>query len=343
MRQAAQPAQRTSTASDNYIYIEGEAVLVEPRRAPLEEIHLDSNNPRISHFVSQHPKKNRLSKEDLCKLILEQPGVSDVFKAIRDHGGLMDPILVRPDGRVIEGNCRVATFIRLNEADKGKNPRWRHILTLVIPNITDKQVAILQGQHHVSGKNKWRAYEQAAHIHKLHDEFNMDAKAIAKSLGMQERNVIQQLKAYETMNKKVLPKGGGLNKWSYVLELYKNKNLEDFRNKARNVDKFVDWVVEDRLEKGADVRELPKILKSKRAAKVLEAKGAAEAIKVVGKSDPTVNSKVFKKVKEVTALLRSMQAGKDLQRLQNEKSAQKLLKDLAAAVKDVAKAAKIKL
>lgn len=344
MNRAAEPRVKvTSTASNHYIYIEGKSVLVEPRLASLEEIHLDSNNPRITHAVSQHPKKGHLSKEDLCKLILEQPGVSAVFRAIRDHGGLMDPILIRPDGRVIEGNCRAATFMRLDDAAKGKDPRWRHILTFVVPTITDRQVAILQGQHHVSGKNKWRAYEQAGHVHTLHDQFGMDAKAIAKSLGMQESFVTQQLEAYETMSKKVLPNGGGLKKWSYVFELYKNKDLKDFRAKPRNVDKFVDWVVKDRIKKGADVRKLSTILKSERAMKALEAKGAADAIKIVGKSDPTVDSVVFKKVQELTGLLHRMQAGKDIQRLRNEKKAQQLLKDLAAAVNAVAKTARISL
>src|SRR5207247_1236834 len=151
------------------------------------------------------------------KLILERPGVPELFKSIRDNGGLLEPIYVRPDGRIIEGNCRAASYMKLHGINE-KEKRWQTIRAVFVPNITDRQVAILQGQYHIAGKNKWLAYEKAGHLHSMRAQLGMDEKTIARALGMHERDVIRDLRAYETMTEKLLPKikSGGLEKWSFV-------------------------------------------------------------------------------------------------------------------------------
>jgi hypothetical protein len=172
----------------------------------------------------------------------------------------------------------------------------------------------------------------------------MDAKAIGRALGIQERVVGRLLEAYKMMTEKVLPrmKGGGLDKWSHVEEFFKNKELEDFRGSVANVNDFVDLVVTKKLKHGADVRKLPKILKHSRATKALKTHGVDKAISVVGRQDPTANSIVFRKLKEVTTLLRNLQTP-DIQRLRDEKKPRQLLQDLASALKDVARAAGVKV
>jgi hypothetical protein len=305
----------------------------------MDAVHLDPDNPRIQHAVKQRSQKGPLSQEGLSSLILEQPGVSDLFKTIRDNGGLIEPIYVRPDGRVIEGNCRAASFLKLrstNAADK----RWHTIPAFVAPNITDRQVAVLQGHFHVAGKNKWRAYEKAGHLHTMSRNLGMDAKAIGRVLGLQERVVIRLLQSYKTMSEKILPRmnGRGLDKWSHVEEFFKNKELEDFRSREDNVDEFVELVVSGKLKGGADVRKLPKILKYPRAIKILKKDGVQTALSVVGQSDPTADSVVFKKLKETVELLKGISSN-DLHRLRKEKKPQQLLRELSTALKTVAKAA----
>jgi hypothetical protein len=70
----------------------------------------------------------------------------------------------------------------------------------------------------------------------MHTKLGMDEKAIAESLGMRVSEVIRGLKTYEIMTEKLLPKlksssldkkSGGLDKWSYVEEFLKNKDLVD--------------------------------------------------------------------------------------------------------------------
>jgi hypothetical protein len=345
MSRRAASGSTATKAGTGHISIEGEAIAVERRDMPIDDIVLDPNNPRIQHAVRQKTNGGTpLTKEQLRDLILDQPGVSDLFKAIRDNGGLIEPIHVRPDGRVIEGNCRAASTMRLHGTNKA-DVRWRSVPVYMVPKITERQVAVLQGQFHVAGKNKWRAYEKAGHLHTMHTDLKMSIPAIARALGMQERVVTRLLAAYKTMREKVLPriKGGrGLDRWSHVEEFYKNKDLEEYRKSESNIDEFVSLVVDKKVKHGAQVRDLSKILKHERATKVLKKSGFKEAVAVVGKSDPTADSIVFRKVKDLTELLRSL-ASIELQRVRQERKPQQLLRELSAAIKNIAKAADFEL
>jgi hypothetical protein len=326
------------------LIIEGEAIPIEHRRMPLDDVRLDPSNPRIQHAVKQISKNGTISQEDLRKLILDLPGVPELFKSIRDNGGLLEPIYVRPDGRIIEGNCRAASYLKLHGIDK-KNSRWQTISAVFVPDISDRQVAILQGQYHVAGKNKWLAYEKAGHLHIMNTQLGMDEKAIARTLGMHERDVIRDLKAYETMTEKLLPNvksGNGLEKWSFVQELFKRKDLEVYRAKPANVDDFVSLVVNKKLKHGADVRKLATILKHSNAVRVLKKEDVESAMSVVGKADPTADSRAFRKLKETTKLLQRL-PNKELQRLRDSEKPRLILQELFAALKDVAKAAGVNL
>jgi hypothetical protein len=326
------------------LIIEGEAIQVEHRKMALKDVCLDASNPRIQHAVKRITKNGAVDQADLRNLILDLPGVADLFKSIRDNGGLLEAIYVSPDGRIIEGNCRAASYLKLNGISP-KDIRWQTIPAVFVPNISERQVAILQGHYHVAGKNKWLAYEKAGHLHTMHTRLKMDAKTIARTLGMHERDVIRDLKAYETMTEKLLPEvksGNGLDKWSFVQELYKRKDLEEYRAKPGNVDDFVSMVVNKKLKKGADVRKLAKVLSHSSAVKVLKKQDIESAMAVVGKADPTADSRAFRKLKETTGLLQRL-PNKELQRLRENEKSRVILQDLYAAVKDVAKAAGVRL
>ncbi|SRR6266404_941954 len=324
-----------------HISIEGESLAVERRDFPIGKIVLDPDNPRIQHAVRQKRIGGPpLTQEALGELILAQPGVSDLFKAIRDNGGLIEPIHVRSDGRIIEGNCRAASIMRLHGPNK-KDPKWASVPVYLVPKITDRQVAVLQGQFHVAGKNKWRAYEKAGHLHTMHTGLKMSVAAIARSLGLQERVVTRTLAAYKTMREKVLPQingGGGLDRWSHVEEFYKNKDLEEYRTSESNVDQFVTLVVDKTIKHGAQVRDLPKIFGHAGATKALKKSGFKEAKAVVGRADPTADSVAFRKIKELTEILQELQST-ELQRIREERKPQQLLRALTIAIEKVAKTA----
>jgi hypothetical protein len=341
---AASGSQPQVMLTGQTLTIENESIPIEHRKLPLEDVRLDPSNPRIQHAVKKVSKNGTISQDDLRKLILDLPGVPELFKSIRDNGGLLESIYVRPDGRIIEGNCRAASYLKLHSISKN-DKRWQTIPAVFVPHISDRQVAILQGQYHVAGKNKWQAYEKAGHLHTMRSQLGMDEKAIARTLGMRERDVNRDLKAYETMTKKLLPKmkgGNGLDKWSFVQELFKRKDLEEYRSKPANVDEFVSLVVNKKVKHGADVRKLAKILKHKDAVKVLKKQDVDSAMSVVGKADPTADSGAFRKLKETANLLRDLPS-KELQRLRDAEKPRLILQELFTALKDVAKATGVKL
>jgi hypothetical protein len=326
------------------LIIEGQEIPVDQRRVPLENIKLDPDNSRIQHAVKRATKNGALGPAQLRKLILEFPAVSDLFKSIRDNGGILDPIYIRPDGRIIEGNCRAASYMKLHDIDR-KEVRWQSIPAVLVPNITDRQVAILQGQYHVAGKNKWQAYEKAGHLHRMHTDLKMDEKTIARVLGLPERDVVRDLKTYQTMTEKVLPKlkdGNGLDKWSFVQEFYKNKKLEVYRGKASNVDEFVSLVASKKIKRGADVRKLGEILKHPNAVKALKKQDVDSAMAVVGKADPTADSHAFRHLKKATTLLQHLPQ-RELERLRDAEKPKAILRDLFTALRTVAKTAGVNL
>jgi len=330
------------------LVIGGEVLPVEHRQMPLDDISLDPSNPRIQFALKQSAQDGKLTQQQLGKLILEFPGVSELFKSIRDNGGLLEPIYVGPGGRIIEGNCRAAAYLKLRDIHLKGNPKdggpWSTIWTVFIPKISERQVAILQGTVHVAGKNKWRAFEKAGHLHTMHTKLGMDARAIAQSLSMQETVVSRELKAYETMSTKYLPKqkgSTGLDKWSFFEEFFKIKALEDYRSKPANIDAFVSLVATGKLKQGADVRKLAKILKHPIAVKALKKDGVDGAMSIVGQADPTADSTTFRKLKETTLLLQHLPQ-KDIQRLRDTEP-QLIVRELFAAVKTLAKITGLKL
>jgi hypothetical protein len=163
---AASGSQPQVMLTGQTLTIENESIPIEHRKLPLEDVRLDPSNPRIQHAVKKVSKNGTISQDDLRKLILDLPGVPELFKSIRDNGGLLESIYVRPDGRIIEGNCRAASYLKLHSISKN-DKRWQTIPAVFVPHISDRQVAILQGQYHVAGKNKWQAYEKAGHLHTM--------------------------------------------------------------------------------------------------------------------------------------------------------------------------------
>lgn len=328
------------------LVIEGDKIPVRYREMDLDDVRLDPNNSRIQHAVKQKSNGRTLSQQELRDLILDLPGVSELFKSIRDNKGLLEPIYVRPDGHIIEGNCRAACYLKLHSiAIRNNDHRWQRIPAVFVPKISDRQVAVLQGHYHVAGKNKWLAYEKAGHLHMMYTTLKMDEKAIAKALGMREGEVRKNLESYHVMTEKLLPKmknGNGLEKWSFVQELFKRKQLEDFRSKSSNVDQFVSLVVNNKLKRGTDVRKFEKIIKHPRALEKLKKDGVQSAMTVVGDVDPTANSTTFKKLKEATRLLLRLQ-GPDLEKLRENEKTQAILRELFQAVSDAAKTAGVKL
>jgi hypothetical protein len=325
--------------------IENQQVEAVYEELALNQVKLDPDNPRIREQLRQAGINGKAKPAQLRKLILEISGVSNLLRSIRENKGLHDPIYIRKDGRVAEGNCRTAIYQFLHEA-KPNEKCWQTIPAWRLPaTVTERQIAVLQGHWHVAGKITWRAHEQAGHLHHMHNVLGMKPGEIAAAMRMQEPEVDRYLQAYETMTKLVIPRiknADGREKFSYVLELYKNKKLQEFRKKKENIKLVADLIVKDKLTKGAQVRGLHRIIGDQRTTEVLKNDGYEKAIHLVGKSDPTADSAVFRKLKAATSTLEKLRRPV-LERIKSGQKEKQILQGLFSALKTVADASGVTL
>jgi len=151
------------------------------------------------------------------------------------------------------------------------------------------------------------------------------------------------LRTYEIMTEKMLqklPGKKGLKKFSYIYEYVKNPDpaLVAFRKDKKNEEEFVKWVAEGKIKKGADVRNLPKILKSPTALKTLQGEkdGGKKAFGMV------VRAREFGTLEDALNVLENMQSAL-INVLKTDKKEQKIVKQLHTKIEAVAELAGVKL
>jgi hypothetical protein len=322
------------------VTIEGKRVPVLYRELPIDEVRLDPRNPRINY---QRDSAGPPKATELRDFVLRLPGVDELFKSIRDNGGLIEPIQVHR-GRAAEGNCRLAIFMRLHEL-MPSDSRWKKIPAEILPDeTTDRQIAVLQGMHHVTGKLQWRAYLQAAHLEDMRVRLKMTPKEIAKALSLQERVVVRLLSAYEAMTTHIpgVTRGKGLKAFSYFEELFKVRKLEKFRNEKVNVKLFAKLVRAKKIPLGQNVRDLPDLLEQPKAFRKLVSEGYKAAITALAAAEPAKVIPVYKRIREARECLEGL-AARELTELQNEPRQQEEIRGLYRAIKKVAAATQMDL
>lgn len=289
------------------ITLDGKRITVRNQDLPLEKVRLDPTNPRIAHtFALEQGEEARSQEKQLEDRLWADPDVRDLLRQIEVNRGLIERIIVRSDYSVVEGNCRTVAFRKLRERYP-KDAAWQRIPARVLPgDIAGRDVAILLGEMHVAGKNTWSPFEKAGHTYRLHKEFMLTQDEIAARLRISKSKVNQLIRAFEAMKLRYLPKfpgRGAIRKFSYFEELFKNADLRDWALDGRNLDSFVQWVGEGRIDQGAQVRALPVILENKAAHKAFLTDGFSEAKKIVEQENPALTSPLFKTMVELTALL----------------------------------------
>jgi hypothetical protein len=305
------------------ITLDGRRVLLQCVDLPLAEVLLDPMNPRLANTA-------RLAivgaaqnvQEELSRLLWSDPGVRDLYQSVLGNGGLVERIIVRSNGVVAEGNCRTVVYNKLLENTGSviwkKIPAWR-----LPPDVTERQVAVLLGEIHVGGKNKWPAFEKAGHIYKLIHEFGITQDEIARLLKSSKSAVNQSNRAFAAMVEKYLPKYPGVaavRKFSHFVELFKSPELRQWvTNDEGALDEFVDWVGSGKIEKGADVRHLVDYVRTPRALEALRAKGPDAAKEALNLDRPELTSPLFKAMVEMTEAFNAARLD-EIQRVRNAKT-----------------------
>jgi hypothetical protein len=320
------------------ITLEGRKVRVWNVDLPLDDVQLDAANPRIANSVSLSSTKTvEAMQTDLERILWDDSGVRDLYRQVLINKGLIERIIVRQDGRVIEGNCRTVVYRRLRKTQPGES-LWKNIPSRVLPDdIAERDVAILLGEMHVAGKNTWSAFEKAGHIYRMHRDFSLAQDEIAHRLRMSKSKVNQLIRAFETMKEKFLrkyPAPANIRKFSHFEEFYRSPQLRRWVDQdPAGEDDFVDWVGTGKLPQGIHVRELVAIVANADALKAMQDSGFLEAKRVLEEDDPSITSKLFKQMREMTEGLEQARID-DIGRVRKGKNvaAKKIVLDLQRAL-----------
>ncbi len=272
--------------SEDAIVVQGRSIHFEATRVNILEVGYYLDNPRINYIIGGRPLEE-VTPALVEDALLTLDSTKDLIHDIEENGGLFDPILVYK-GQAIEGNTRLCAYRRLHR----KYPHeecWASIdAHVILDEISPREIFAILSEYHIKGKAPWDAYEKAACIRKMIDQ-GQTIEEVARTVRSTRPKVERILKAYEAMRVNYLPRVASaqptledqdqLRKYSYFEALFTDKDLaQRVESTPAFLDQFAEWVVEGRLRKAQEVRELAAILSNKRARKAFEEMPSDEAI-----------------------------------------------------------------
>ena len=269
----------------------------------IEDIDLDYDNPRIARMLDRWGGKENITAQAVA-LALGQNGDGsfDVLKdSIKVNNGIIQPIIVNHINNryvVIEGNTRVQIYKDLKREFKGTNKEdlWNKIIAIVHENLGRSQVDAIRLQSHLVGPRDWDPYSKAKYLHHLYYSEYLSINEIISYCGGKATEVKKMVQAYEDMTKYFVPLLNGEEiphkKFSAFIELQNRKVLDAILYNNFTKENFAQWVLNDNIDKMANVRMLPEILPDKAAREVFLKENCTEAYKLV--SIPGLESGLLK-------------------------------------------------
>ncbi len=216
--------------------------------APLDEIALDPNNPRLGRAAHSQ----NLSQDQIYDLMkdwsLEELATSFLESGFWPHEAVLcveeqigDKKLV-----VVEGNRRIAALLRLRNAYRGQETsrKWNEMIVDVpepanlfeaVPFIlyaNRSEVDSFLGFRHVTGIKEWAPPEKAQFIAKLIDENGLSYRDVMRKIGSKtdtvERNyiayrILVQMEETEGLDPKQVE-----NRFSVLFLALRSKNVQSF-------------------------------------------------------------------------------------------------------------------
>lgn len=290
---ARTPLVRAGTSGMKYVRnIQGRPVELELVEVGPDEISLDPTNPRIQLAMQQLGKTER--NDAACSLVLIAQEETESLKAsIIRSGGVQEPIYIRHDGLVAEGNRRVVAM-RMAHEERPNNPQFTRLPAWRIPkNTPEKLVQDLLNEIHIGSVRGWAPFEKASQIRGLVRDGSLLVHEVAERYRMTTSQVEQQIAAAEAMEENFFTivddktDPNHRSKYSYFLEFEKNTRIQKIAKAEPDLrGKFAEWVRDGRIAKGVQVRSLPKILESPTARRLLMKSGFKAAKNYLSRHDP---------------------------------------------------------
>jgi hypothetical protein len=256
-----------------------------------DKVKLDTTNPRLSFSMGQLSKVER-NDPAATLLLTSQEDTEGLKRSIILSGGVQEPVYLRHDYTVAEGNRRVVAM----RAAKEENPddaKFKRMPAWLIPkDVSEETIQDLLNEIHLGSVRGWAPYEKALQMRGLL-KVGLIEEEVAERYRMTAAEVRQQIAAADMMDKQYFPITKDPKdpqhraKFSYFLEFLKNGRLRAHAETIRDLPaRFSKWVRDDKIPTGAKVRRLPKILDIDEAIKLLEISGFDAADEFVAKQNP---------------------------------------------------------
>lgn len=256
-----------------------------------DEVTLDSTNPRVGFSITQLREEER--NDGACTLLLtSQEDTEGLKRSIILSGGVQEPIYLRHDYSVAEGNRRVVAT-RAAKEEHPDDPRFQAVPAWLIDKATPEHVIQdLLNEIHLGSVRGWAPYEKALQMRALVKGGLIEAE-VAERYRMTAGEVRQVIEAANMMDRLYFPittdptDPEHRSKFSYFLEFIKNGRILAHCEAMPDLpERFADWVRDGRVSTGMRVRRLPKILDSQEATRLLEVEGFDAAEEYLSEQDP---------------------------------------------------------
>jgi hypothetical protein len=256
------------------------------------QVKLDPTNPRIGFSMRQLEAHER-SDAASSLLLTSQEDTEALKRSIILSNGVQEPIYLRADRRVAEGNRRVVA-LRSALEEFPNDPRFTKMPAWLIDEATPEHVIQdLLNEIHLGSVRGWAPYEKALQMQGLLAG-GLTEDEVAERYRMTAREVRQQIAAVEFMDKMYFPITADpadpehRSKFSYFLEFHKNTRLQGHaHNRTTLPEDFCRWVRDENIDTGARVRRLAKVLDSDEATRLLDTVGFAAAERYLEKHNPS--------------------------------------------------------
>ena len=211
----------------SHIYILKKQIPVTKMEIDVDRIFLWKENPRIERIVKMRKIDGQSQLKDL---LATRKHVKELKKRIINHGGLVNPIVVRKrktKGKyeVLEGNCRLTCYKDLNE----EQPKtYGSILANIIEkDLTTKELDSWLWEIHGHGQHQWDPLERANYIYKKHKQGTSDEN-IVDDLKIKLKDVKNDIATIQLYNES---KDDNEKHYSHYNELAKSQNLKKYTKK----------------------------------------------------------------------------------------------------------------
>jgi len=208
---------------EDYLLLNGKTFPVVVRDVPQADLNFYLDNPRLYSVVRSGGKEP--TEEEILDVLQNMDHVKRLAQSIKDHGGLIDPVIVQAGKNIVlEGNSRLAAYRLLAEKDAVK---WGKIRARILPaSIDEGDIFALLGEYHIHGKKDWVPFEQAGYLYRRHTKQEVKVGTLAKEIKLSESRVSHLIDVYAFM---VKHKQNAPDRWSYFDEYFKGRKVDELR------------------------------------------------------------------------------------------------------------------